>query len=108
MQLAAQQREEARLAAAVGADEADLLSGVDGQVGAVEQALGAARENEVGDAQHCDQLMRWSEGRDVRPARRVARWHFGPMGNELIDDAAGDPSIEILEQGEANVVGRVS
>ena len=44
--------EEARLAAAVRADEPDLVAGVDRQVGAFEQALGAAGEREIGDAQH--------------------------------------------------------
>ena len=50
VQLAADQREEARLAAAVGADEADLVARVDGQRRAFEQALRAAGERQVGDA----------------------------------------------------------
>ena len=44
--------EEAGLAAAVRADQAHLVAGVDGQVGAFEQAFGAARQREIGDAQH--------------------------------------------------------
>ena len=46
------QREKARLAAAVRTDKADLVSGMNGEIRAVEQALGAAGENEVGDAKH--------------------------------------------------------
>ncbi|TWG79689.1 hypothetical protein L602_000600000890 [Cupriavidus gilardii J11] len=45
MQLTAQQREQRRLAAAVGADEADALAGVQRHAGVVEQHLGAALEN---------------------------------------------------------------
>ena len=46
------QREEARLAAAVRPDEADLVSRMHGEVRPVEQALRAAGEGEVGDAEH--------------------------------------------------------
>ena len=42
VQLAAQQREQARLAGAVRADQADLVAGVERDVGAFEQHLGAA------------------------------------------------------------------
>ena len=52
VQLAANQREHARLAAAVRPDQADLVPVVDGEVRAVEQALGAAGEDEVGQAKH--------------------------------------------------------
>jgi len=41
-ELAAQQGEEAGFTGTVGADEADLLAGVQGQFGAFEQALGTA------------------------------------------------------------------
>ena len=51
-ELAADQREQARLAAAVGADQPDLVAGMDREVGAVEQALCAAGEREIGYAQH--------------------------------------------------------
>ncbi len=40
-ELAAQQGEQARLAGAVGADQADFLSGVQGEFGTFQQALGA-------------------------------------------------------------------
>ncbi len=52
VQFAEDQREQARLAAAVRADQADPVSGVDRQARAVEQALGAACQNEVADADH--------------------------------------------------------
>ena len=52
MQLAPNEREEARFAAAVRSDEADLVPGVDRQVRAVEQPLRAAGEDEVGETQH--------------------------------------------------------
>ena len=45
VRLAENQREEARLAAAVRSDETDLVSGVNGEVRAVEQALRAAGED---------------------------------------------------------------
>ncbi len=51
-ELLADRGEEARLAAAVGADQPELVSGVDRQVGAFEQALGAPRQREIGDAHH--------------------------------------------------------
>jgi hypothetical protein len=44
--------EETRLAAAIGPDEPDLVAGVDGQVGAFEQALGAPGQCQIRDAQH--------------------------------------------------------
>jgi hypothetical protein len=44
VELVAQQREEARLARAVGADQADLLAGTQREVGSFEQHLGAAPE----------------------------------------------------------------
>ena len=52
VRFAEDQCEKARLAAAVRSDEADLVSSMDGEVRAVEQALGAAGENEIGDAKH--------------------------------------------------------
>jgi hypothetical protein len=51
-ELAPDRGEEARLARSVGADEADLVAGVHGQAGAFEQALGAAGEREIDDAEH--------------------------------------------------------
>jgi hypothetical protein len=47
VQLAQQQREQARLAAAVRTDYTDLLAGVQGEVDAFEQQLAAAREREL-------------------------------------------------------------
>ena len=47
VQLAAQQREQARFARAVGADQADALAGVEGDVGAFEQRLGAAPQGDA-------------------------------------------------------------
>ena len=44
MLLVAQEREEARLAGAVGADQADFLAGIQREVGAFEQDLDAAPE----------------------------------------------------------------
>ena len=52
VQLAAQEREEARLAGAVGADEADLLAGIQREIGGFEQNLGPAYERELGEANH--------------------------------------------------------
>src|SRR5689334_2783608 len=45
-ELAADQCEEARFAGAVRSDDADLLAGVHGERGVLEQALAAARERE--------------------------------------------------------------
>jgi hypothetical protein len=50
VQLVAQQSEQARLAGAIGADEADPFAGVQGQVGAFEQRLRAAPESELREA----------------------------------------------------------
>jgi hypothetical protein len=52
MQLATERREQARLAAAVGADQADLVSRVQRQIRAVEKDLRAARQRQVGDPDH--------------------------------------------------------
>ena len=52
VELAAQQREQARLAAAVRADEADAVARVHGQRGAIEQAQRAAGERQVGESDH--------------------------------------------------------
>jgi hypothetical protein len=52
VQLVPQQREQARLAAAVRADQADLVARRDRERDAVEQQLVAAAERDVGDAQH--------------------------------------------------------
>jgi hypothetical protein len=50
VQLAAQQGEQAGLARAVGADQADALAGVERELGALEKGLGAADEAEVAEA----------------------------------------------------------
>ncbi len=52
VELAAQEREQARLAAAVGPHDADAVARVDGQRRVVEQAQRAAGEGEVGEADH--------------------------------------------------------
>jgi hypothetical protein len=51
-EVTAQRREQARLAAAVRADEPDLVTGVHRQARVFEQAPRAAREREVRDANH--------------------------------------------------------
>jgi len=48
----AQEREQARLAAAVRADQADLLPGVEGERRVLEQPVRAARERQVVEAEH--------------------------------------------------------
>src|SRR5262245_41747456 len=50
VQLAAQQREQARLARAVGADQADALARVDGRVGAFKERLDAPDQRKIGKA----------------------------------------------------------
>ena len=52
VQLAAQQREQARLARAVGADQADALARVEGGVGVFQQQLRAPEERDPGEADH--------------------------------------------------------
>src|SRR6185436_16097202 len=49
---AAQQREQARLARAVGADQADALAGLDGDVRGFEERLRAAAQRYVRKADH--------------------------------------------------------
>jgi hypothetical protein len=62
--LAAQQREEARLARAVGADQADTLTRMEGNVRALEERLGAPPERELREA---DQLRTALPGRSRAP-----------------------------------------
>ena len=64
-ELAAQQREQRRLAAAVLPDHADALAGVDAQFRVAQQWLGAARERDARELDH-----RRLTGRAVRAARR--------------------------------------
>ena len=52
VQLAAEEREQARLPAAVGADHADAFAGVEGEVRAVEQELRSAAEAEFAQRDH--------------------------------------------------------
>jgi hypothetical protein len=52
VQLAAQEAEQAGLAAAVGAGEADLPAGVDLQAGAFDEGLDATGEAEVAELDH--------------------------------------------------------
>ena len=67
VQLVAQQREQARLARAVRADQADAVAGVERDVGAFEQRLGAAAEGDLGEADH-------GEARIVRTGLVPRRW----------------------------------
>jgi hypothetical protein len=52
VRVAEDQREEARLAAAVRSDESSLVARMNGEVRAFQQPLRAARESEVGEPQH--------------------------------------------------------
>jgi hypothetical protein len=52
VQLATEEREQARLPAAVRADHADALAGMNGEVRAVEQELGAAAERQFAQRDH--------------------------------------------------------
>jgi hypothetical protein len=52
VEFAADRGEEARLAAAIRTDETRLVTGVDRQANAFQEALGAAGEREIRDAQH--------------------------------------------------------
>ena len=51
-QLTAQQREQARFAAAVGADQSKLVAGMHGKRSIVEQQLHAAGEREIRNSKH--------------------------------------------------------
>ncbi len=50
MEFPAQEREQAGLAAPVGPDQADLVPRMEGEVCAIQQALGAAGKREVGES----------------------------------------------------------
>jgi len=52
VQLVAQHGEQAGFAGAVGADQADLVAWVQGQVGVFQQRLQAAHQADVGEADH--------------------------------------------------------
>src|SRR5699024_9448787 len=52
LQTAGEEREEGRLAGAVAPDEADLLAGLDGERGAVEDELDAAAQRDLGQNEH--------------------------------------------------------
>ena len=54
VQLAAQQREQARLAGAVGADQAGALAGVEGEVGALQQRFRATAKGDLREADHAE------------------------------------------------------
>ncbi len=69
VELAPQQREQARLAAAVGADQADLVPGVHREIRAFEQALRAAREREVGDADQASKELTRGKRREEAEMR---------------------------------------
>jgi hypothetical protein len=75
MKLAQDQGEQARLAAAVGADHAYLLSGVDLAGGAFDQELSAAGEAEVAQG---DQVR---ERRRTAPRVAEARYFMRPIPN---------------------------
>ena len=76
-QFAAQQREQRRLAAAVGADHAHFLPGVHGQRRVLDEARGTARERDVAQADHDGAaqpaLMPSAHGRSRRSAARGRR-----------------------------------
>ena len=72
LELTAQQREEAGLAAAVGADDADALARMHGEVGPFEQALGTAQQGQLGDADH----------RDIGPGGAIGSRGDAPGGRE--------------------------
>ena len=57
MQLAAQQREQAGLARAVGADQADALARVERDVGALEQWLGPPDQGDLGKADQAGTMV---------------------------------------------------
>ncbi len=69
VQLAAQERKEARLPRAVRADQADLVAGIERDVGALEQRFSAAAERDLGEADHV---------RSIRKAR-IVRGRAGLM-----------------------------
>jgi hypothetical protein len=70
MQFAAQQREQARLAGAVGTDQADLVAGIERDVRGFEQHLGAAPERDLGKTYH--RVLRPPRGKG-RILRRLPR-----------------------------------
>ncbi len=72
MQLAPQQREQGRFAAAVHAHQAGALAGVECGRGMVEQHLGAALEYEVVEADH-EKLRQWNQDKGAIVARGLAR-----------------------------------
>ena len=69
VKLALQQREQARFARAVRADEADLVAGAERDIGAFEQQLGAAAERDLGETDHVVPLCK---ARIVRGTRSVS------------------------------------
>jgi len=56
-QLAAQEREQARLARAVGADQPDAFAGIETEVSALEERLRAARECDLGEADQAPAIL---------------------------------------------------
>src|SRR5258708_35633541 len=73
VQSAGQEREEARLPRAVRADQADLVAGIERDVGAFEQRLGAAAERDSGEADHVGSVRKARLGRgNGAPARPVS------------------------------------
>ena len=54
MHFAAQQREQARFTATVRPDQADFVSGENGEVGRFDETLGTSGEGEIGDSDHWD------------------------------------------------------
>src|SRR5258708_35523371 len=68
VQLALQQREQAGLARAVGADQPDALAGIEEKVSALEQRLRAARERDLGKADQARDSIAWLAGPDLLPA----------------------------------------
>ena len=69
VQLVAQQREQARLARAVGADQAGVLARVEGQVGLLEEQLRAAPEADLRETNH----VRAAEKPAILPYTDISR-----------------------------------
>ena len=58
VQIAEQERKEARLAAAVGADQPRLLARIDGERGPFQQEVGTTAETQVFQLQHVNSILR--------------------------------------------------
>jgi hypothetical protein len=68
VQFAAQQRKQAGLARAVGADQADALAGVERDVGALEQRLGPPDEGDLRKADQAGTMVESAGIAGISPA----------------------------------------